>query len=323
MLILSLFFTNNWRTVSMEQNLSLYRIFYTVAETNNISKAARKLYISQPAISKAISKLEDSLSTTLFIRSSRGVTLTNEGEILYEHVKTAFEALYRGENELTKIQELGIGHIKIGVSTTLCKYILLPYLKGFIANYPHINIAIENQASAQILTLLEQQAIDMGVLVKPKSLKQINFYPITEIQDIFVATPAYLEHLTLRKGPNIDIFTDSTIMLLDQKNMTRQYIDTYLSSQQISIPHLIEVSTMDLLVEFVKIGIGVGCIIREAVEKELEEGTLVEIPMPVPIPKRTIGFATSQALPITKSLKTFFQYITDSSDSCILPNTYE
>lgn len=302
----------------MEQNLSLYRIFYTVAEAKNISKAARELFISQPAISKAISKLEDSLSTTLFIRSSRGVTLTSEGQILYEHVKSAFEALSRGESELNRIQELGIGHIKIGVSTTLCKYILLPYLKGFIATHPHINIAIENEASAQILSLLEQQTIDMGVVIKPKSQKNINFYPITEIEDIFVTTPAYLENLYLRKGKDIDIFSHGTIMLLDQKNMTRQYIDTYLNTQQISINHLLETSTMDLIVELIKIGIGIGCIIRGAVEKELAEGTLIEIPLDTPIPKRTIGFATPSSLPPTKALETFFQYVSDSSGVDIL-----
>ncbi len=116
----------------MEQNLSQYRIFYEVAKTGNISKAAKELYISQPAISKAISKLEDSLKVSLFTRSSRGVHLTPEGELLFGYVQTAFQALDLGEQELKRIQEFNIGHLKIGVSNTLCKYILLPYLKNFI-----------------------------------------------------------------------------------------------------------------------------------------------------------------------------------------------
>ena len=92
----------------MENNLNLYHIFYTVACHKNISLAAKELYISQPAISKAISKLENNLETTLFIRSSRGVTLTEEGTILYEQVKNAFTAIHSGEQQLKKMSTLGV-----------------------------------------------------------------------------------------------------------------------------------------------------------------------------------------------------------------------
>ncbi|MEG2774443.1 MAG: LysR family transcriptional regulator, partial [Acetivibrio sp.] len=121
----------------MEGTLSAYRIFYVVAQKGNISYAAKELYISQPAISKAIGKLEESLGVLLFFRSSRGVVLTEEGKILYEHTKKAFETLEEGEENLRKIQNLEMGQIRIGASTTLCKYILMPYLKAFIKKYPH------------------------------------------------------------------------------------------------------------------------------------------------------------------------------------------
>ena len=119
----------------MDQNLSSYRIFYVVANKQNISKAAKELYISQPAISKSIRKLEESLGVQLFERSSRGVTLTPEGELLYAHVKSAFETLTLGEDRLRRSVALGIGNLTIGASSTLCKYILLPYLKNFIKEY--------------------------------------------------------------------------------------------------------------------------------------------------------------------------------------------
>ena len=110
----------------MNQNLSSLSDFYTVANTGNISKAAKELYISQPAISKSIQKLEESVGCRLFSRSSRGVVLTDEGQLLYEHVKTAFETLTLGEEKLKRSIELGVGRLKIGVSATLCKYMLLP-----------------------------------------------------------------------------------------------------------------------------------------------------------------------------------------------------
>ena len=94
----------------MEQNLSQYRIFYAVAKAGNISRAAKELYISQPAISKSISKLEDSLNTVLFTRNSRGVQLTDEGQVLFEHTRDAFEKLAKGEQELKRIREFNMGH---------------------------------------------------------------------------------------------------------------------------------------------------------------------------------------------------------------------
>ena len=156
----------------MEQHLTQYRIFYAVARAGNISRAAKELFISQPAISKSISKLEESLGMALFIRNSRGVSLTAEGQVLFQHVEAAFEALERGENELKQIQNLHIGQLKIGVSNTLCKYILLPYLKGFIAQYPHVRILIESQDTARTISMLERQKLDIGLIAEPEKPPQ-------------------------------------------------------------------------------------------------------------------------------------------------------
>ena len=144
----------------MTQNLSSYWIFYTVANAGNISKAAKELYISQPAISKSIQKLEESLNCKLFSRSSRGVLLTDEGALLYDHVKEAFETLNLGEDKLKRSIELGVGRIQIGVSTTLCKHILLPYLTEFVHQNPHISISINCQSTHETLRLLEENKIE-------------------------------------------------------------------------------------------------------------------------------------------------------------------
>ncbi len=292
----------------MEQNLSQYRIFYEVAKTGNISRAAKELYISQPAISKAISKLEDSLKVSLFTRSSRGVHLTPEGELLFGYVQTAFQALDLGEQELKRIQEFNIGHLKIGVSNTLCKYILLPYLKNFIEQYPHIKITIEGQATAKTISMLEQHMLDVGLVAEPSVRSGLSFIPVMDIQDTFVCTRHYLENLYLREGSGADLFTCGNIMLLDQNNMTRHHVDEHMKEHSIEPKQILEVTTMDLLIEFAKIGLGIACVIRELVQKELESGRLLEIPLKPPIPKRTIGFAFlsgNQA----NALKTFLEFL--------------
>lgn len=291
----------------MEQNLSQYKIFFEVAKAGNISKAAKELFISQPAISKSISKLEDSLEVLLFTRNSRGVQLTEEGTLIFEHVKAAFEALSCGEQELKRIKDFNIGHIRIGVSNTLCKYILLPYLKGFIEKYPHIKITIESQSTYHTLTMLEQQRIDLGLIAEPSNRRPLLFKPVMDIQDIFVATKPYLDNLYLREGDSADIFITGNILLLDRNNMTRKYIDEYLNENQIMPNQVLEVTTMDLLIEFAKIGLGIGCVIREFVQNELNCNSLIELPVEPSIKKRTVGFAYNTS-GMSKALENFLEF---------------
>lgn len=292
----------------MNQNLSSYRIFYTVANTGNISKAAKELYISQPAISKSIQKLEDSVGCKLFSRSSRGVVLTDEGQLLYEHVSEAFDTLTIGEEKLKRSIELGIGHLKIGVSSTLCKYLLLPYLKEFIHQNPHISISISCQSTNETLQLLEDNKIDIGLIGKPDNLRNIHFDYLEEIEDIFVAAKDYLRNLKARGVPKDSILQNSTLMLLDKNNMTRQYIDDYLQNNQIVIKDSIDISDMDLLIEFARIGVGVACVIRNFVKADLENGTLIEIPLGFPIHKREVGFAYKTTAKPSKSLAEFIRF---------------
>ena len=291
----------------MDQNLSQYRIFYAVAKAGNISRAAKELYISQPAISKSISKLEDSLNTVLFTRNSRGVQLTDEGQVLFEHTRDAFEELAKGEQVLKRIREFNMGHIRIGVSNTLCRFIMVKYLKGFIEQYPHIKITIESQPTTQTLSMLEQQRIDIGLVVEQKSAKSMNFIPVMDIEDIFVATPSYLENLKLREGADTDVFQSGNLMLLDKNNITRHYIDDYMSVNEIVANNLLEVTTMDLLIEFARIGLGIGCVIKEFVKEDLDSGRLAQLKLDTPIHKRTVGFLW-QSSRTSKALNTFTRF---------------
>lgn len=292
----------------MTQNLSSYWIFYTVANAGNISKAAKELYISQPAISKSIQKLEESLNCKLFSRSSRGVILTDEGNLLYDHVKEAFETLSLGEDKLKRSIELGVGHIQIGVSSTLCKYMLLPYLSEFIHQNPHISISISCQSTNETLRLLDDNKIDIGLIGKPESLKGLIFDHLSDIEDIFVATPEYLANLAERGVEKDEVLEHATLMLLDKNNVTRRYIDDYFQENLINVSDTINISDMGLLIDFAKIGVGVACVIKSFVSRELAKGKLEEIPLEIAIPKREVGFAYKENVKHSKALETFIDF---------------
>ena len=291
----------------MEQNLSLYYIFHCVAEAGNISKAAKQLFISQPAVSKSIQSLEENLKLTLFIRSSRGVKLTEEGKLLHEYTKSAFDTLRRAEESLRQIQELGIGHLRIGASTTLCKYLLLPYLDRFVKEYPHIKITITNQSSSHTCKLLDNNLVDVGLVARPAG-DSFHFLRVGQIEDIFVASRTYLDNLSLRENKG-DLFSTANIMLLDEENVSRKYIDRYFKENAIEPNHILELSSMDLLIEFAKTSLGVACVIKEFVHQELTDGTLIQIPLEIPVNKREVGFSYPKNAFLSDSMQKFMNYI--------------
>ncbi|MDR0987746.1 MAG: LysR family transcriptional regulator [Ruminococcus sp.] len=287
-----------------ESNLNRYRLFCAVAEAGSISAAAERNFISQPAISKAISKMEDTLSTALFFRNHNGVSLTPEGEMLYEELKTAFDIIKSGEDRLKVINEKGIGHLRLGASGVLAKNVLLPYLKRYTAENPHVNITIECKSSSQIARILSDGGIDIALMVKPITVSDIECKVIGQIHDAFVCTKEYRDNLNKTHSP-VRFWNDANIMLMDTSNASRIHIEKYFKDEGITPQKILEVTTMDMLIEFAKVGIGVACVIEEFVQSELQSGELIKIPLSIPVPGRDIMFATAKYAKITNSMQKF------------------
>lgn len=274
-------------------NLNLYYIFFLTAQCNNISGAAKQLYISQPAVSKAIKKLEKNLGCALFYRNSRGVRLTANGELLFEQIKEGFQFIDRGEHLLKKSKEIHMKHLKIGASATLCKYILLPQLPNFLKTNPYVTLSISCQSTNKTLKALENNTIDIGLIGETtENTQDYSFTYLQNIQDIFVTTNQYLDQLHIQGiTPSLE---NVTLLLLDQDNLTRQYINHYFMENNLVPSAILEINTMDLLIEFVKAGLGVACVIKDFITNELRENSLIPFqPLP-PIPPRRIGFATKE-----------------------------
>ena len=291
-------------------HLELYRIFYYVATYKNITHAANHLFISQPAVSKSIKNLEALTNCTLFIRSRKGVSLTSEGELLLEYIQKAFYYLDGGENIIRKINNLEDGCVRIGISNTLCRYFLFPHLETFHHKYPHIAIKIMNQPTPDTCALLEEGAIDFGIISIPNYEMGYNYIKLMTVNDVFVSKKPY-EQDSL---PLLEI-SDLPIMLMEKENQTRIYIDDFFKKNGIILKPEIEIGSMEFLIELAKIGIGTACVIREFVVKELESGILYELPTtPRPSP-REIGIITKEQIPISKASKRFIEYLKEEFDN--------
>ena len=151
----------------MAVKLELYRVFKEVAETGNISVAAKNLYISQSAVSQSIKQLETALQARLFARSPRGVTLTGEGQMLYQYVRSALGLIATGEDKLSQAQQLLLGTLVIGASDTVTSWFLTPYLDEFHRQHPGIRLKIVSGRSAKVLSLLKSGAVDIAFASSP------------------------------------------------------------------------------------------------------------------------------------------------------------
>ncbi|MBQ8569493.1 MAG: LysR family transcriptional regulator [Oscillospiraceae bacterium] len=286
-----------------EISLNQYRIFYAAAECGSISRAAEKLFISQPAISRAVSLLEDSLGVKLFRRGRKGVTLTDEGSVLYGHLKNAFSEINAAESYIRGLVEKGGGHLRIGASAVLCRHMLLPYLKGFGEENPQIRITIDCQSSVQTDKMLESGSIDLALMVRPQDLTGKRFISLGSISDVLTAAPAFLDRIGFSVSSplsseeiNLLIERAGGIMLLDTRNGTRRHIDRYFSSNGIAAERsgILEVSGMDMLIEFAGTGLGLACVIRSFIEDDIKSGRLMEIPIKNPIGSREVGFVVNE-----------------------------
>lgn len=293
----------------MNISLDLYRIFYVVAKNGSISAAADVLFISQPAITYQIKKLEEQLEVSLFTRTKRGVILTDEGKVLYDYVKKGIESIANGENALSNLKNLDSGVIRIGASTTVCRHVVMPYLEKFHELYPKIEIQIVNNLTSNLLKDLRNGNLDILFLNMPMNKsKDLKVTFLKEVQDIFVGNKKYYE---LIKGKlNLKDLDSYPLIFQKLPSNTRTYLNNYLKKNHIDLKPQLEVVSYNLIMDLVKSGFGIGYATKEFIQAELENKALYEIKVIPKIPKRFIGIVTIEKKTPNYSIKKLIEMMT-------------
>lgn len=290
----------------MNINLEFYKVFYYVATEMSFSKAAKKLFISQSAVSQSVSTLEKELSTKLFIRTTKKVSLTLEGETLFSHIEPAIYSILQGEKKLNEIATLERGRLHIGVSDTICKYYLITYLQEFHHLYPNIEILITNRTSIECVHLLKKNAVDLIVTNLPNNEIDQNMTVIetADFKDIIIAPTSY-EGL---KGDHIS-FEDLVkypVLLLDRQSTTTRFLQDTFSKQDIILKPAIELGSIDLLVDMASIGLGLT-FIPDYVYRPSDNLFIVNTIEP--LQKRKLGIVTQAKTPLSTASKAFIDLI--------------
>lgn len=284
----------------MDINLEYYKIFYYVASYQSITLAAEKLSISQPAVSQAVKHLEADLSCALFVRTSKGVRMTKEGEMLFSYVERGYETILSGEKKLLEMLNLEKGEICIGASDMTLKFYLLPYLEQFHEKYPKIRVTVTNAPTPETLRHLADGKIDFGIVSTPiESHKHLKVTPVKEIRDIFVAGKKF-EHLR-GKSLSYKALEKYPVICLEGSTSTRRYVEEFLEQEGVSLQPEFELATSDMLIQFAIRNLGIASVVSEFAKEQIEDDMLFPLEFDKEIPKRQFCIVSDERVPLSAS----------------------
>lgn len=289
-------------------NLDLYRVFYTVAKSGSLTKAAEELYISQPAVSRSIKQLETQLGVSLFTRTHRGMTLSAQGgKVIFQEVERALELLTQAENRIGEMKKSATGTIRIGASDTIFEYFLADKIVAYHEKFPAVKIELVADLTPDTIQKLKTDKIDVAFVNLPISTD-------TDLQlrgncmrlnDVFITSDKYSE---LFSAPvSLSSLEKYPLIMMDGHTVARKAIDGFFTSLGLAFQPSIEVGSWDLMKRLVQSGMGIGVIPREYVKEALEAGTLHEINTDPALPVRSIGMLLKKNAPISYALHCFLE----------------
>ncbi|MBQ8858105.1 MAG: LysR family transcriptional regulator [Lachnospiraceae bacterium] len=264
-----------------------YRIFYYVAKYRSFTQAANALLNNQPNITRAIKNLEGELGCKLFVRSNRGVTLTPEGERLYEHISIAFRHIETAENELLMDKGLQSGCISIGASEVALHCFLLPVLKEFREKYPGVRIRVSNHSTPQAISALKDGLIDLAVVTTPVDVpKTAKMTVLKEIQEMAVCGTAY-SYLT-ENLLSIKDLSNYPIICLGNQTKTYELYTDWFANYGLELKPDIEAATADQILPLVKNDLGIGFVPEEFLKNESKETGVYRLNIKEKVPSRSV-----------------------------------
>lgn len=257
-------------------NLNLYKTFYDVAKSGSISKAAKNSYTSQPAISKAIKKLEDELETQLFYRTLNGVDLTDKGQELLYFVEKSYNNLLIAERNMLETENLSRGKLSIGMPSNIGSFYLFDKIMDFHKKYPKIEITIMTGSTSNLINLLDTHKVDFIIDTSPINVmldEGMKVSKLTEVNYCF----AVKKGTTMFDSTQIRSLQDLAshqLILPIPGTANRNDLDEVLKDNNVQIDNIINIHTSEMIISAIKKDLGVGYIISNLIENEVNNGEL-------------------------------------------------
>lgn len=287
----------------MNVNYEFYKVFFVVAQELSFSKAAKKLFISQSAVSQSIRQLEEKLEVSLFNRSTKQVQLTADGKALFDHIEPAIHMISSGETYLMESKTLERGQLHIAASDTICRYYLLSYFKTFHNAFPGVEIKITNRTSVQCVDLLHKGQVDLIVTNLPNLhvTGDMAVTPTKSFKDVFIAHPKRCDTTATYSLEDLSTYP---LLMLTKRTATSEFFYDLFKKEGIDVKASIELGSIDLLVDMARIDLGIAFVPDFCVTPS---ANLQILNIDHPIPERQIGWITHKKRPLSEAAKKFVQ----------------
>lgn len=283
----------------MNISYDYYKAFYNVAKYGSISKAAKSMLNNQPNLTRTIKILESQLGCPLFVRTHKGMKLTDEGKKLYEHIRIAAEHIEAAEKEITKNTNMESGTVFIAASEVALRCFLLPVLKKYRDMYPGIHIKISNHTTPQAIHELKEGSADFAVVTTPiDTLAFLTEVHVKTIREVAVCSPKYTP-LTNGKVSVSELKNYPLISLGNNTKSYEFYLDFFNSHGEPFNPD-IEAFTSDQILPIVKAGLGIGFVPEEFVHPY---DNVKIIDLEEKIPERSICLVKRKEQPLSLAAK--------------------
>lgn len=270
----------------MDINFEHYKIFYYAAKYKNITHAAAAMGSNQPNVTRVLKLLEAELNCKLFLREARGITLTREGQRLYEHVEIAVTQLQSAQEELAAQVSDEQGTVEIGATETALHLFLLDALRSFKELYPKVRIKIHNHTTPEILKKLAYGSLDFAVLTTPFDLQKFTGTDLVAFREILAGGSQYQD--LGKKSWKLQELESYPWIGLGNGTATYEFYQAFFLEQHAQIEPDTEAATSDLLIPLIRNNFGIGFVPKAMARPLLAEHKLVQIPLKCSLPERRI-----------------------------------
>jgi len=251
--------------------------FTTIVETGGFTKAARKLHLTQSALSHQIKSLETQLEAPVFARLGKRVVLTQSGEVLLPYATAVLQQLYTAREAITALHEPGRGRLRVSAASYSCYQILPHVLREFCARYPHVELFVAAEYTDKAVHSLLGGALDIGIFVQPPHTDGLHVEPLCRDELVVIVAPQH-PWARRRHVQWADLATQ-VLITYDHASETFQMLQREMHKRGVSIHDSMEVRHGAAVLEMVKVGLGVALLPRWVVREEVETGTLKALPL--------------------------------------------
>lgn len=280
-----------------------YKVFYFVAHYQNITLAAKALFLTQPTVSHYILNLEKELNCKLFIRSKKGMRLSPEGELLFEHISKAYTEIAEGEEKLKEYLNMGKGLVKIGASETSLRTYLIPFLGRFKEKYPNIQLRICNTTCSQVNEALRNGSLDLAIMATPFPENDLELQLLANFSMSVITGPAF-SHLADRPLTYQEA-AKYPMICLEPETSGRYYLENLFVSHGVHLQPDIELSSADLITPMAMRNMGIGFVSSTFAEHGIQSGRVIELTMEEALPPRSICMLTDPKRPQSLACQRF------------------